>query len=155
MITLATFASLFITSILAVIVSITHPVLANALAIGASELVASAGVILAIVFITIILTVVVVVTDIGAKDTLSTATFKFFVRAHGGRAVGFIRGVPAINPLVTLLARVVTGSIVTGQLIACWVMAVPLVRAVGTVADAVTLVFHGNTLTVGACQLLA
>lgn len=79
MMTLITFTFVFITSILAVVISITDPVLVDALAIGASELMASAGVIGAVVLIAVILTVIVVVTDVGAEDALPTATFKLLV----------------------------------------------------------------------------
>lgn len=153
MMTLVTFTSIFITRILAVVISITNPVLVNALAVGASELVTSAGVIVAIALIAVIFTVVVVVTDVGAKDTLSTATLKFFLRTLCS-AVSFVRGIPAVNFLVTPLTRVIAGSIGTSKLITCWIMAVSLVRAIGAVADMVAPVFARNTLTVGARHLL-
>lgn len=76
---LTTFTSVFITRILAVVISITDPVLVDALAIGAGELMASAGVVGAIVFVAVIFTVIVMVTDVGAEDALPTATFKFLV----------------------------------------------------------------------------
>lgn len=152
--TLVAFTSILITRILAIIISITNPVLVNALAIGASELVASTGVIIAIVLIAVIFTVIVMVTDIGTKDALSTATFEFSLRTQRS-AVSFIRRVPAVNFVVTLLTRVIAGSVGASKLITCWIMAVSLVRAIGAVIDMVTPVFHRNTLTVGARQLLA
>lgn len=153
MMALVTFTSILITRILAIIISITNPVLVNALAIGASELVASTSVIVAIALIAVVFTVIVVVTDIGTKDTLSTATFEFFLRTHRS-AVSFVRGVPAVSFVVTLLTCVIAGSVGASKLIACWIMAVSLVRAIGAVADTVTPVFDWNTLTVGARQLL-
>lgn len=79
MVTLIAFTLVFVTGILAVVISIADPVLIDALAIGASELMASAGVIGAIVLIAVIFTVIVVVADVGAEDALPTATFKFLV----------------------------------------------------------------------------
>lgn len=76
---LIAFTLVFVTGILAVVISIADPVLIDALAIGASELMASAGVIGAIVLIAVIFTVIVVVADVGAEDALPTATFKFLV----------------------------------------------------------------------------
>lgn len=79
MVTLIAFTLVFVTGILAVVISIADPVLIDALAIGASELMASAGVIGAIVLIAVIFTVIVVVADVGAEDALPTAAFKFLV----------------------------------------------------------------------------
>lgn len=79
MVTLVAFTLVFVTGILAVVISIADPVLIDALAIGASELMASAGVIGAIVLIAVIFTVIVVVADVGAEDALPTAAFKFLV----------------------------------------------------------------------------
>lgn len=152
--TLVAFTAILVTRILAIIIPITNPVLVNALAIGASELVTSAGVIVAIVLIAVIFTVIVVITDIGTKNALSTATLEFFLRTQRS-AVSFVRGVPAVNFVVTLLTRVIAGSVGTSKLITCWIIAVSLVRAIGAVTDMVTPVLDRNTLTIGARQLLA
>lgn len=79
MITMTVITSIFISMITTVLFSIANPILMNALAIRASELVATAGRVGARMFVTVVIAIKVMVTDKGARDTISVVTLKLVV----------------------------------------------------------------------------